>query len=251
MESKRALVTGASEGIGREFALQLHRQGYQITAVARNEVRLKALAAELGQGSKVLVADLASDAGVKATMQELQAGHYDLLVNNAGFAVSGNFLETSLDRQLQMVDVNVKALVALAHAFLVQAKSGDALINLSSGLAFLPMPSIGLYSATKALVTSFSESLWYEQKSRGVYVMGLCPGITETNFHKNSGAPGEMTAPKAMVQTAEQVVTKALVELKARRKPTVLSGLMNGIFAFTTRFRSRKSVVTQMGSMAV
>jgi short-subunit dehydrogenase len=248
MGQKRALITGASSGIGREFALQLSKEGYQITAVARNEGRLKELVQALGAGSQYRVADLSTAEGVDATASELGAQHYDLLINNAGFGVQGRFFETPLQKQVEMLDVNVKALVTLSHAFLVRAQPGDALINLSSGLAFLPMPAIGLYAATKALVTSFSESLWYEQKSRGVYVMGLCPGITDTSFSKNSGG-GDLTAPKAMIQTAEQVVTKALRELKARRKPTVLSGLMNTLFGFTARFRSRRSVVSQMGSI--
>lgn len=249
MTQKRALITGASDGIGREFAVQLGREGWQVTAVARNEGRLKEVVAGLGGGAKYLLADLGTAEGVKIAADELKSSHYDLLVNNAGFAVNGRFSDSSLERQQEMIDVNVKAVVSLAYAFLGQAKSGDALINLSSGLAFLPMPSVGLYAATKALVTSFSESLWYEQKSRGIYVMGLCPGITVTSFFRNSGG-GELKAPSILTQTASQVVAKALRELKARRKPSVLSGTMNNILAFTTRFRTRKSVVRQMGAMA-
>jgi short-subunit dehydrogenase len=249
MEPKRALITGASDGIGREFALQLGKEGWAITAVARNEARLKELVSTLGGSSKYMVANLAAEEGVKAASDELRSGHYDVLINNAGFGIKGRFLDIPLEKQLEMVNLNVKALVSLAYAFLGQAKAGDALINLSSGLAFLPMPSMGLYAATKALVTSFSESLWYEQKSKGVYVMGLCPGITATSFFRNSGS-GDTKAPAIMTQTPQQVVAKALRELKARRKPSVLSGTLNTIFAFTTRFRSRKSVVSQMGSMA-
>jgi short-subunit dehydrogenase len=248
MEQKRALVTGASSGIGREFAVQLAKEGYQVTALARSEAKLKELAAALGGGSRALVADLSTEEGVRLASDEMKGRHYDLLVNNAGFGVGGRFFETPLERQLEMLNVNVKALVCLAHAFLGQAKPGDALINISSGLAFLPMPSIGLYSATKALVTSFSESLWYEQKSRGVYVMGLCPGVTKTEFSRVASGE-DVKAPKIMVQTAEQVVSKALHELKARSKPTVSSGAMNSIFGFMARFRTRKSVVSQMGSM--
>lgn len=251
MEQKHALVTGASEGIGREFAVQLAAKGYSITALARNRARLKDLVAGLGQGHKVLVADLGERAGIDAAVGELKSRHYDLLVNNAGIGVAGRFDQTPMERLQPMLDLNIGALTELSHAFLGQSQAGDALINLSSGLAFLPMPSMGLYAATKAFVTSFSESLWFEQRSRGVYVMGLCPGITRTQFNLRSGGEEETKAPKAMVQTADQVVAKALRELEARRHPTVLSGLLNSVFAFSTRLRSRKAVVSQMGQMAV
>ena len=248
MPPKKALVTGASDGIGREFAIQLDKEGWQVTAVARNEARLKELVAGLTQRGQLHVADLSTPEGLATTMAELKSQHYDLLVNNAGFAVRGKFLDAPLDKHLNMLDLNVKALVALAYAFLGQAKEGDALINVSSGLAFLPMPILGLYSASKALVTSFSESLWQEQKSKGVYVMGLCPGITETSFNRNAGG-GEISAPRVMVQTPQEVVAKAMRALKARKNPTVSSGAMNALFAFMARLRSRKSVVSQMGAM--
>jgi short-subunit dehydrogenase len=248
MPPKKAMVTGASGGIGREFAVQLDREGWQVTAVARDEARLKELLAGLKQKGQAHVADLSTPEGLATAMAELKSQRYELLVNNAGFGVRGKFLDAPLEKHLNMLDLNVKALVALAYAFLGQAKEGDALVNVSSGLAFLPMPALGLYSASKALVTSFSESLWHEQKARGVYVMDLCPGITETRFNQNSGG-GELKVPRAMVQTAEQVVAKALRALKARKRPTVSSGALNAFFAFTARLRSRKSVVSQMGSM--
>ena len=190
MPQKIAMITGASEGIGREFAVQLSRQGYQITALARNEARLKELCRELGPTCKYLIADLGKAEGVKKAASEIKSRHYDLLINNAGYGVKGKFAELPLEKHLTMLHVNVTALVTLSHVFLNQAQSGDALINVSSSLAFLPMPSLGLYAASKALVTSFSESLWYQQKSRGVYVMGLCPGVTATNFSKRSGGTG-------------------------------------------------------------
>ncbi len=248
MPQKRALVTGASEGIGREFALQLAKAGFLVTAVARNEVRLKELVLEMGEGCGYMLADLSSGEGIGATAAELRAQHYDLLINNAGHGIRGKFYEIPLQKHLRMLDLNVTALVSLAHVFLNQAQSGDALINVSSGLAFLPMPSNGSYSASKALVTSLSESLWYEQKARGIYVMGLCPGITDTKFSVNAGG-GPLTAPKVMIQTSAQVVSKALRELKARRKPTVMSGFISSIFVFMSRLQTRKAIAKQMGAI--
>jgi hypothetical protein len=245
---KSALVTGASEGIGNVFAKRLAGEGYAITAVARSEKKLQQLVAELGAGHSYVVADLTTEAGQNKIAKLISEKHFDLLINNAGKAAVGKFMEIPLNSHIDVLRLNCEALVRLSHAYLNSAKEGDALINVSSALAFMPMPMIGLYSATKAFVTSFSESLWFDQKSRGVYVMGLCPGMTTTNFNKNSGG-GDLEAPKAMTQTPEELVTNALVALKARKKPTVISGFTNNLFAFISRFRSRKSVVSMMGDM--
>jgi len=112
----------------------------------------------------------------------------------------------------------------------------------------MPMPAIGLYSATKAFVTSFTESLWFEQKARGVYVMGLCPGITSTNFQVNSGGKRE-DIPKNLAQTPEEVVENAWKALQARRNPTVISGKKNTMMTVMTKVMPRKSTVTMMGKM--
>jgi uncharacterized protein len=246
---KHALVTGASDGIGRVFAQKLAKQGWTVTAVARTESRLKELVSELGEGHSFLVADLSSSAGQAKVVQAIEGKHFDLVVNNAGVGTLGKFTEVALDRQLAMMRLNCEALVTLSHAYLKTAKSGDALINVSSCLAFLPMPGIGLYSATKAFVTSFSESLWWEQKARGIYVMGLCPGITSTSFRKNAGGDGTITGRQSgPAQTPEQVVDRALKALRARKSPTVISGLSNAIFTGLTRFLPRRSTVNLLGS---
>jgi uncharacterized protein len=256
---KKALVTGASGGIGRSFAIKLAQEGYLITAVARNEERLEGLIAELSgnlpegtdgdldDGHSYMVADLSTIKGAKLVAKELTEVHYDLLINNAGIGVVGEFHETSLRSLQSMTKLNCDTLVTLSHTFLQKAEIGDALINVSSALAFLPMPSMGLYAATKAFVTSFSESLWYEQKDRGVYVMGLCPGITETAFHKNAGGTEENYPPKSLSQTPEQVVDTALIALKKRKKPTVISGYKNSMFTLFGRMFSRKNLVSMLG----
>lgn len=246
---KRALVTGASEGIGRAFAKKLAGEGFKVTVVARTEAKLKSLVQEMGTEHCQIVADLSTEAGQKKVCEELESHHYDLLVNNAGVGTYGPFTDVSLDRQVHMMRLNCEAVMRLAHTFLKNSEPGDALINTSSTLAFLPLPMSGLYSATKAFVTSFSESLWFEQKARGVYVMGLCPGITETNFHINSGGrAGEL--PKALAQTSEQVVEAAMKALAARKNPTVISGVKNFMMASFARAMPRKSTVSMMGKMA-
>jgi short-subunit dehydrogenase len=246
---RKAMVTGASEGIGREFALALAKNGYEIVAAARNEQKLRSLVEELGQGHAYRVADLSTVDGQKRLSEELDREHFDLLVNNAGAGLLGAFQETSLDRTLAMMHLNCDAVVMLAHAFLRKAREGDALINVSSGVAFLPMANLSVYCATKAFVTSFSESLWYEQKRRGVFVMGLCPGITSTNFQINSGGRNE-DLPKGMSQTATEVVEAALKALGERNAPTVATNMKNAFFTTFVRSMPRKAAATMMGKMS-
>ncbi len=246
--TKTAMITGGSEGIGRAFAIRLAKEGYTLTLVARNENKLKAVTSQLGSQHRYLVADLSTSEGQTATVQALSNSHFNLLVNNAGVATLGSFTDVGYEAQLQMFHLNCEALVKLAYTFLKNSKPGDALINTSSALAFMPTPNMALYCATKAFVSSLSDSLWFEQKSRGVYVMGLCPGITETNFQVNAGGKKE-DLPKNLSQTPETVVDVAVRELKARAKPTVLTGFKNSMFAGMSRVLSRKKVVSVTAGM--
>lgn len=244
--TKKAMVTGASEGIGREFAQQLSRLGYEVTGVARNAEKLGALAQELGATSKMLVADLSTAEGQQLAARELRGTHYDLLVNNAGVGVVSPFAQAELDRTLAMMHLNCDALVVLARAFLEQSRSGDALINVSSTLAFLPCPTLATYAGTKAFVLAFSEALWYEQKARGIYVQCLCPGLTSTQFQVHSGGRVE-DVPGNLMQTPDRVVAASLGALAKRAGPTLVSGLKNRIGALVTRLLPRRVVVGIMG----
>jgi short-subunit dehydrogenase len=248
MVNKTALITGASDGLGKEFAKQLAAEGYAITAVARNENKLKQLMTEIGNNHSYIIADLTTAIGQDKIVQAISEQRFDLLVNNAGIGAVGKFTELPLEKYQDVLTLNIETVVKLSYAYLKTAKSGDALINVSSSLAFMPMPAVGLYSATKAFVTSFSESIWYEQKSRGIYVMGLCPGIMTTNFADHSGG-GLSKPPKAMTQTPEQVAKATLKTLKSRNKPTVLTHFTDKLFAFMFRFYSRKAIVSTMGKM--
>jgi short-subunit dehydrogenase len=244
---KKAMVTGASEGIGHALAKKLAAQGYQITGVARSEDKLKTLVAELGDGHDYIVADLADSNAQDLVIRQLEAQPYDLLINNAGVGTSGAFTEVALDRQVALLRLNVEALARLSHAYLSKARSGDALVNVSSVLAFLPMPYLGIYSATKSFVTAFSEALWYEQKKRGVYVMALHPGMTATNFQTNAGGK-KGDVPENMAQTPDQVADACLSGLSARSKPVVVSGARNQFFCLLPRLMSSKLIVTMMGA---
>ncbi|MGE3975545.1 MAG: SDR family NAD(P)-dependent oxidoreductase [Bdellovibrionales bacterium] len=244
---KTALVTGASEGIGRALAKKLAHEGYQITLVARNKKRLEELLVELPGTHELAIADLSTTEGVQKICRTLTQKHYHLLVNNAGFGLIGEFEQLSLEKNIEMLHLNIEALVALSHAFLVQAQRGDALVNVSSVLAFAPLPANGLYSATKAFVTSFSETLWHNQKKRGVYVMNLCPGITATEFHRRAG-DSQRTPPAALMQTPEEVAEATLQALRRRRDPTIVSGYKNQFMAQIFKTLPRKSLLKILGS---
>lgn len=244
---QRALVTGASEGIGREFVIRLANQGYQVTAVARNEGRLRSLVEELpGEGHSYLAADLARHDGVEQVAIRLREIPQDLLINNAGFGLQSGFAEADMTTLQEMLQLNIDCVVHLSHAFLQNSKTGDALVNVSSLLSFMPTPYNGVYAATKAFVTSFSETLWYEQKDRGVYVMALCPGATHSRFAERAGFSVE-DIPQFIMQNADQVVNAALDGLKSRSKPTVISGPVNKGFGLMSRLMSRRMVVSAMG----
>jgi short-subunit dehydrogenase len=241
-EKKRALVTGASSGIGREFVVQLASRGFTVTGVARREDRLKELLEALpGEGHRYLVADLGTPDGVQLAMDELQRERVNLLINNAGLSVFEPFFESELSRQHNILSVNCESLMKLAHTFLRQSESGDALINLSSIVAFLPTPAQPMYSASKAFIASFSECLWEEHRQRGVYVMGLCPGITETEFIESAtgGEADGQTLPKALTQTTAEVVAEALQALAARKKAIVVTGWANRMMMLMPRFLTR------------
>lgn len=246
MTAKRAFVTGASEGIGRSLCAKLVKEGWHVVGLARSKDRLASLQQELGEAFTFEVADLAEISEIDRVAELVRAGQFELLVNNAGFGVYGTFSELPLERYRNMLRVNVEALVVLSHAYLSNARSGDALINLSSVLAFLPMPTGGLYSATKALVTSFSESLWFQAKDKGVYVMNFCPGPTETQFHERTGGQTKKM-PAFMMQTSEEVAERIYAGLVARKRPTIISGSKNTLMSSMHRYMSRKGLVQTLG----
>ena len=184
-----SLITGATAGIGHEYARQLAARGDDLVLVARNAERLEQVAADLcaahGIEVEVLVADLVDRsqlALVEARLADRQRP-IDLLVNNAGFGLKKRFLDNTLEEETEMLEVLVTAVMRLSHAALgpMAERGSGGIINVSSVAAFLPR---GTYSAAKAWVNTFSEWAHLEYKSRGVKVMSLCPGFTKTEFHE-------------------------------------------------------------------
>ena len=250
--SKRALVTGASSGIGLEFARQLATKGYALTVVARREDKLRALCDELpGEGHQALTADLSTEAGLDSLCAYINSTRIQLLINNAGYSVLEPFYRSDLALQQNILDLNCRAVVTLAHTFLQQAEQGDALINVASIVSYLPTPAQPMYSASKAFLAAFSECLWAEQQERGVYVMGLCPGVTRTDFIRTAtgGESDGDTLPAAFIQTTTEVVQEALDALNRRRKAIVVTGRINRLLMRMPRFLSRHRLIKVLAVM--
>lgn len=186
-EFRTALVTGASSGIGEAFAALLAARGTDLVLVARRGDLLDRLAGTLSERHRVAVevlpADLTDPAQLERVEERLRREPVDLLVNNAGYGAFGAFAEIPLADQLRQIDLNVRAVVRLAHAALpgMLGRGRGGVLNVASMSGFTPSPGSATYAATKAYVTSFSESLHAEVQGRGVHVTALCPGFTRTD----------------------------------------------------------------------
>jgi hypothetical protein len=251
MMSKLACITGASEGLGRVFAQQLAAQGFLTINIARNEQRLRELVAELGEGHSYHVADLSDQEGIAGCAKLFDENRINLLVNNAGFSRFGLFRNEDLSQQSDILTVNCAAILQLSHAFLRQAGAGDALINLSSITNYLTTPIQPTYCATKCFIASFSESLWYQERSRGVYVQALMPGITKTQFiERSSDIHGFKKKLLDVISHSPQtVVAAALKAVKKRRKPVVIPGLSNKLVALLLPLLPKKWIVWALGKV--
>lgn len=248
MNKKKALITGASDGIGKVFMQRLAEQGYVVTGVARNYDKLRALIQTLpGVGHRFIMADLTNEEQLHNVVLDLQKEEYNLLINNAGYGIYNRFHEIPLNGQLNMIDLNIGALVVLSHHFLTKAKAGDALINISSGLSLVTYPGGAVYAGTKAFVTNFTESLWYENKRRDIYVAAILPGATKTNFHNVAFDDPGKRPPESRYQSAEEVVDEALKVIRRRRRPSFITGAKNRfLINLANRFMSRSRMIKTM-----
>ncbi|MGP2442604.1 SDR family NAD(P)-dependent oxidoreductase [Streptomyces sp. JW3] len=231
---RSAFVTGASSGIGAEFAARLARRGVGLTLVARREDRLKQLATDLadahGVRVDVLAADLGDDTGLQAACERLrEPGEHavDLLVNCAGYGSTGYFRDLSLARENHQIRVNLLAPVALTHAALGQMteRRHGGVLNVSSIVSGLPMPKSAVYGAAKAFLGSFGESLYLEARGSGVHVTTVRTGLVRTEFHEAAGLD-TAGLPKMAWLTPGQVVEPALKAV-AKGRPFVTPGAMN------------------------
>lgn len=238
-----ALVTGASSGLGDEFARQLAERGYRLALVARSEDKLRALADEIGGDAEVFPCDLADPAARERLVQEVDARGLtvEVMVNNAGFGVYEDFARSDRERELEQARVNVEAVVDLTHRFLpgMLERGRGAIINTSSTSAFQPIPGNAGYAAAKAYVLALSEALHEETRKGGVTVTALCPGPVHTNFQDASQAHDFAKAlPKPLWKKPDKVVAAALKGAERGRR-VVVPGTPNRVSAAGARFSPR------------
>ncbi len=229
-----ALVTGASSGIGDAFARRLAADGYDIVAVARRRDRLEALR-EAGAATELIVADLADPEDCVIVEKRLAAGGIDLLINNAGIGTGKSFEDTTADAEEQMLGVNVRAVMRLCHAAvppMLAAGSGE-IINVSSIAAYTAVAGFATYSASKAYVSSLSESLAVRYASPRIRVMALCPGYVRSEMHDPDTIPQRGLQAKFLWLDADDLVDIALGDLARGRIVCIPGGVYKATVAVT------------------
>lgn len=245
-----ALVTGASSGIGAEFAARLAGRGMHLILAARRADRMEALARELltkhGTNCHIVSIDLSeTGAGQKLLTEIAKTGvTVDLLVNNAGVGQIGDIETTNPDAIQRLLQLNICTLTDLTYRVLpgMLERGSGAIINVSSVAAFQPVAFMSAYAASKSYVLHFSEALWAEARSRGVTVMALCPGVTETEFFDLAGAPGWLH--KHTSQTPFKVVKRALRALE-KRKQYIIPGWKDYFMTILVRLATRRTAVNE------
>jgi len=245
-----ALVTGASSGIGAEFAARLAGRGMHLILAARRTEQMNALAQDLltkhGTNCHIVTVDLTEADSAKRLMQEVDKLGVDveLLVNNAGVGVIGEIESTRPEDIQRMLSLNILTLTDLTYRVLpgMLERGHGAIINLSSVAAFQPVAFMAAYAASKSFVLHFSEALWAEARSRGVTVMALCPGVTRTEFFSVAGAPGWLD--KHTSQTPFKVVRTALTALE-RRRQYIIPGWRNYLLSLWVRFTTRRTAINE------
>lgn len=250
---KFTLITGASSGIGEAFARKLAADEHNLILVARSEKRLHELCDELMLEHKIMAhyvaLDLTKPDADKQLFEETERHSFEVewLINSAGFGSMGDFSKLELERELEMINLNISALVALTHRFLgkMRERGRGTIINISSSAGFQPIPFMATYAATKAFVTSFSEAIAEENRPHGIRVLCVCPGPTETRFFEASKIDDPIQI-KGM-QTPEEVVETALSALK-RGKSLVVSGWTNYVGSVLGNFAPNSLVTRVIGN---
>ncbi|QQK75184.1 SDR family oxidoreductase [Salicibibacter cibarius] len=246
MRKKTVLITGASNGIGREYSYFLAEKGYNVILVSRSKSKLDQLAADLIKryniDASVIVQDLSEEWAAKHVYEKVTKKNLtvDMLINNAGFGTTGAFLASSETNTHKQVMLNVNAVVNMTQKFLpdMERRGTGAIVNIASTSSFLPIPYMSVYAATKAFVLSFSESLHKEYRGKGIRILAVCPGTTQTDFFDS--APDTITA--GGMRTTRQVVRtsyKALI----KGKNYVVDGKLNYLISLSPRIFSRKLIL--------
>ena len=249
------LITGASSGLGAEFARRLAARGSDLVLVARRADRLEKLAAELAETHGVSATGIPMDLAVPGAGAALAAAVAERgltvtsLINNAGFGTHSPFHLAEPDRLTAEITLNVTSLVEISRAFIepLRAHGGGVLVNIASVAAYQPDPTLAVYGATKAFVLSFTEALWYESRGTGLRVLALSPGATETEFFEvaGQGASGGTSRMRA-----DEVVDIGLRALDRRNPPpSLVAGRLNRALSGTVRLVSRRFAVSAVGRL--
>lgn len=237
----KALVTGASSGIGLEIAKYLDSLGYNLILASREKEKLEALRENLKNKSKIIVIDLNDIVSVKNLYVLTKNEDIDILVNCAGFGVHGEFVKTDLNKELEMINVNIKALHILTKLYLkdMKKKNKGYILNVSSSASFYPGPLMASYYASKAYVTSLTKAISYElQKNKSQVVIScLCPGPVSTNFNKVAGV--EFSSKPL----DSEYVAKYAIDNMFRRKLIIIPGSKMKIAKFMARFLPDKIIM--------
>jgi short-subunit dehydrogenase len=246
LRGRWAVVTGASSGLGADFARELAGRGCNVALVARREEPMKALAAALESAhaiqTRVVALDLATQDAPPALAERLRGEGLavDVLVNNAGFGVFGPFLEIPWERERQMLELDVLALVHLTKVFATDmaARGQGWILQVASIGAFQPTPTYASYSAAKSFVLSFGEAIAHELRAKGVRVCTVCPGVTATEFLAVAGQ--KTTLYQRMMMMQSPAVVRSAVRALLRGRTSVTPGIANAVSAFSMRFTPRR-----------
>lgn len=239
-EIMRALITGASSGIGRDMAIYLASQDIELILVGRNRERLEALQKELKVKSKIVIADLSDLTKVKEIYVLTKNMDIDILINNAGFGLFGKFYETDLNKELEMIRTNVEAVHLLTKLFLRDMKKRNSgyILNVASSAAFGPGPLMATYYATKAYVNNLTEAIHEELRrdNINVHIASLCPGPVDTNFNNVAGVSFSVKPLNSME------VSKYAIDKMFQGKVVIVPGKLMKFTLFIRRFASRSLI---------
>lgn len=246
--NKTALITGASSGIGKEFALQLAEQGYNIVIVARRENLLKDLAKTLPKVKvNIFAIDLTSERAVDTLLKFLSQEKIkiDVLINNAGFGDYNRFDQADIRKLQNMIDLNIKVLTDLTYYIgrqMLRRQSGY-ILNVASTAAFQPGPLMSVYFATKHYVLAFTEAIAYEWKNEGVVLSALCPGATQSEFFNHADMRNSNLVKQIKLPSSEAVAYFGLKQL-FKGKTVAIHGFLNNLLVFVGRFTPRNWLTT-------
>ncbi len=233
----KALITGASSGIGRDMAKYLASMGYELILVGRNKERLEELQNELEVESQIVIVDLSDIKKTKELYVIMKNEEIDLLINNAGFGTFGNFYETDINKELEMINTNINAVHLLTKLFLRDMKKRDSgyILNVASIAAFSPGPLMATYYGTKAYVNSITEAIHEElrREKSNVHIASLCPGPTETNFFNTAGVKFSVKPMKS------EYVARYGIDKMFKGKVVIIPGFRMKFITFMERFAPR------------